>query len=181
MMMKEEDAEVFPPPLRMKVRLCPVGTGDVEGLSLKLQLRAPLPLLSTEVEGNEEKGLMMKEDAGVFPPLRLMRIRLGPVGTGDVRTVTEAPVKSSTAASINGGGRKRREGDDDERRRRSVPTTKADEDKVGTSGDRRRRRTVTEAPVKSSTAASINGGGRKRRSSEKKNKEKEFDCVGDAC
>merc|ERR1712083_1079870 len=157
MMMKEEDAEVFPPPLRMKVRLCPVGTGDVEGLSLKLQLRAPLPLLSTEVEGNEEKGMMMKEDAGVFPPLRLMRIRLGPVGTGDV------------------------EGDDDERRRRSVPTTKADEDKVGTSGDRRRRRTVTEAPVKSSTAASINGGGRKRRSSEKKNKEKEFDCVGDAC
>merc|ERR1712083_908165 len=32
----------------------PVGTGDVEGLSLRLQSRAPLPLLSTEEEGNAE-------------------------------------------------------------------------------------------------------------------------------
>merc|ERR1712212_812228 len=69
---------------------------------------------------------------------------------------------------------------DEGRKRRNVPTTTSDEEKAGTSEDRRRRRTVTEAPVKSTTAASINGGGRKRRSSGKKNKEREFDCVGDA-
>merc|ERR1719370_1428842 len=70
-----------PPPRLMRVRL---GVVDVEGLSLRLQSRVPpLPLLSTVEEGNAEKR-MMKEDAGVFPPLRLMRIRLGPEGTGDV-------------------------------------------------------------------------------------------------
>merc|ERR1719233_1623373 len=81
-MMKGDVGMLQPPPRLMRVRL---GAVDVEGLSLRLQSRVPpLPLLSTEEEGHAEKRMMMKEDAGVFPPLRPMRIRLGPVGTGDV-------------------------------------------------------------------------------------------------
>merc|ERR1719209_2245490 len=81
------DVGMFPPPRRMRIRLGPGGVVDVEGLSLRLLSRLSLlPLLATVEEGNAERMRMRmrKEDAEVFPPLRLMRIRLGPVGTGDV-------------------------------------------------------------------------------------------------
>merc|ERR1719233_145499 len=80
--MMKGDVGMLPPPRRMRIRLGPGGVVDVEGLSLRLLSRVSLlPLLSTVEEGNAER--MRKEDAEVFPPLRLMRIRLGPVGTGD--------------------------------------------------------------------------------------------------
>merc|ERR1719233_2632850 len=69
----------------MRIRLGPGGVVDVEGLSLRLLSRVSLlPLLSTVEEGNAERRRMRKEDAEVFPPQRLMRIRLSPAGTGDV-------------------------------------------------------------------------------------------------
>merc|ERR1719233_2028859 len=81
--MMKGDVGMLPPPRRMRIRLGPRGVVDVEGLSLRLLSRVSLlPLLSTVEEGNAMR--MRKEDAEVFPPLRQMRIRLGPVGTGDV-------------------------------------------------------------------------------------------------
>merc|ERR1719289_383892 len=81
--MMKGDVGMLPPPRRMRIRLGPGGVVDVEGLSLRLLSRVSLlPLLSTVEEGNAER--MRKEDTEVFPPQRLMRIRLGPVGTGDV-------------------------------------------------------------------------------------------------
>merc|ERR1719233_1963671 len=83
--MMKGDVGMLPPPRRMRIRLGPGGVVDVEGLSLRLLSRVSLlPLLSTVEEGNAERMMMRKEDAEVFPPQRLMRIRLGPVGTGDV-------------------------------------------------------------------------------------------------
>merc|ERR550519_2444142 len=81
--MMKGDVGMHPPPKRLRIRLGPLGIVDVEGLSPRLLSRVSL-LLSTVEEGNAERMGMMKEDVEVFPPLRLMRIRLGPVGAVDV-------------------------------------------------------------------------------------------------
>merc|ERR1712055_1170498 len=77
--MMKGDVGMLPPPRRMRIRLGPMGTGDVEGLLLRLLSRVPLLLQSTVEEGNVD---FLRRMRLTFPPSQSMM--MSPAGAVDV-------------------------------------------------------------------------------------------------